>query len=163
MTGDEHIAGLGKLLANLHSLELTLRIFLAKANGQMEGEQNCTFPEPGTKSVWESFLTNWDSLRQLIDKFNGTLSPAEFPKYRLDPSIVQARDAIAHGRLCAKVPEFPLTLWRFGKPNESGTVSVEQITELTSAWFREQGNSAYEQMRRVVSCAKARDYRLFPD
>jgi hypothetical protein len=79
MTDDEHIAGLGKLLANLHSLELTLRIFLAEATGQMGGEQNCNFPEPGTKSVCESFLTNWDSLRQLIYKFNGTLSPAEFP------------------------------------------------------------------------------------
>ena len=83
--------------------------------------------------------------------------------YGLDSSIVQARDAIAHGRLCAKVPEFPLTLWRFGKPNESGTVSVEQITELTSAWFREQGNSVYEQIRRVVSCGKARGYRSFRD
>jgi hypothetical protein len=125
MTDDEHIAGLGKLLANLHSLELTLRIFLLKPTDKWDGNKIALFlsraPNPFAKAsslIGIAFVSLSTSSMIHCRRRSFPCTGSTPPSF--------ARDAIAHGRLCAKVPEFPLTLWRFGKPNESGTVSVEQ-------------------------------------
>jgi hypothetical protein len=89
---------------------------------------------PGAQ-VPENALTNWDTLGQLISKYNCVLSAAEVPLYSVDSSVVQVRDALAHGRLSAPIKAFPLTLWRFGKRDESRMVTVEQVVELSTERF----------------------------
>jgi hypothetical protein len=154
MNGDDHLAGLGKLMGNLQSLELCLRIFLAEAAGE-----NWHLPASQGTSVPENSLTNWDAFGTLISKYNKGLSAAELPLYSVDSSVVQARDALAHGRLCAPIEAFPLTLWRFGKPDKSGIVPVEQVAELSIKWFEKWRTLTREQMDRVSACAVARGHK----
>jgi hypothetical protein len=159
MTDDDHLAGLGKLMGNLQSLELCLRIFLAE-----EARQDWRLPAPQTKSVPETFLTNWDSLSELVNKYNRKLTAAERRLYSVDSRIVETRNALAHGRLCAPdQAAFPLTLWRFGESNESGMVSVEQIVVLSNEWLDEWRTSTQDQIVRVLACAVTRGYKSLRD
>jgi hypothetical protein len=92
MEGTEHVIGLGKIIGNLYSLELLLRIFLCEANGE-----NLEFPDSPTGTVQETHLTNYMTLGELINAYNSKLAPPE-KSFLVDRSVVKIRDAIAHGR-----------------------------------------------------------------
>ena len=46
---------------------------------------------------------------------------------------MKIRDAIAHGRVKASLESFPVTLYKFGKKDAAGYVSVEYAEVLTAA------------------------------
>lgn len=71
---DAHALGVGKILGNLQSLEVALRVFLAAA------EEAAGAPQPPAKALTsleagdvtaETALTNFDSLGVLISKYDG--------------------------------------------------------------------------------------------
>ena len=105
MTAEDHILGLGKIIANLHALEYVLRIFLCEANSEM-----VQIPLAGTIQLLKTHLTNYDSLGVLIDKYNASLSANE-NKFRINREVVRVRDAIAHGRAASESATFPLSLY----------------------------------------------------
>ena len=116
------------------------RIFLAENKGEGLG-----LPTPGTKSTPESFLTNWDTLGALINKFNGALSQAE---YSLLSVLMQAsfRSAtLSHTAACARPSAgFPLTMWRFGKAERwNGAGRAGRGTHPN--WFEQHRSSALGQ------------------
>jgi hypothetical protein len=157
MTPEEHLIGLGKLVANLQSLEMFLRLFLAG-----DSKENVIFPSAGDTLVPETFLTNFDSLGELVRKYNKALTGSEFSQYSLEPSIVQTRDMLAHGRLSGETPQlFPLTLWKFGRSDKAGNIRVEQSVTLSSDWFDSQRQSALDGINRVIQCGKSREYKSF--
>ena len=153
MIREEHIDGLGRVEGNLQSLELCLRAFVVEANGE-----TWELPQAGATSVPENHMTNWDTLETLIRKYDSKLTSPQSQLYSVDPRIVQVRDALAHGRLCAMAPEFPLTLWRFGKPRR-GMVPIEQVVKLSTQWLDVQRTLILDQMARVYQCAEARGYK----
>jgi hypothetical protein len=53
MNEDDHVRGLGKVSANLQSLELVLRVFLCYANNE-----HFVVPNAETASIPENHLTN---------------------------------------------------------------------------------------------------------
>ncbi len=152
MGGTEHVIGLGKIIGNLHSLELLLRVFLCEANGE-----NLEFSASSTGTVRETHLTNFMSLGALIDIYNSTLSPPE-KIFSVDRSVVKIRDAIAHGRMTSLSATFPLTLHKFGKP-KAGLVPIELMEVISEKWLDENRQLIRDQMEKIPQCAKARGYK----
>ena len=72
MTEDDHLTGMGKLIGNFHALEHVLRIFLCDANGE-----KLEYPSSSAPKVAETHLTNRESVRPIIDKYNAALAATE--------------------------------------------------------------------------------------
>ena len=151
MDANAHLLGLGKIVANLQTLEILLRIFLCDATGQ-----TFTHPKASDTSLPESYLTNYDTLGKLIDDYNATLGVSE-EMFQVDRRVVSVRDALAHGRLMAAADFFPLTLYRFAKP-ANGAVSLLSSETLTECWFASQSALIRSHLKRIVDCSMKRKY-----
>ena len=134
-----HPLNLGKLLVNFQSLEFALRAFLLKIE-EMSGSPFTKFKDLHELSegdeVPENAFTNYDNLRQLIEKYNDN------PKIReadlcIDKKLVDIRDAIAHGRVSALTPSPPFRLLKFNRPKNNQT-KVKFSILLTQEWYNQQ-------------------------
>jgi hypothetical protein len=152
LTDDEHLTGWGKVAGNLLTVEHVMRIFLCEANGE-----KLEYPAPGQADVAVSHLTNRDSLGDVIREFNDQLHSAE-ANFKVDTSIVQIRDALAHGRL-ATLAGSPVTLYKFGH-EQSGRVPVENADLLDAKWFDDKRILLSEQIDRVINCSRSRAYKM---
>lgn len=155
MDHDTHARAIGKIVGNLQALELLIRLFLCGANGE-----TIEFPTNTPSSMSQTYMTNYDSLGQLIDAYNGELVPTE-ASFSVDRTVVRIRDGFAHGRLMATSMSFPLTLYKFGKPN-SGQVPIEFAETLSEGWLEASRLLIRQQMDKVRSCAKDRGYKSGP-
>lgn len=134
----EYAFQLGSLMANFQSLEFALRAFLqqlpsARPLGIKWGQDLYSFPV-GCELA-ESEITSYDSLGQLIDKFN--LEALRRNQPQIDRTLVDVRDALAHGRVSADITSDALRLLRFEKP-KNGRVRVMFNHELSAQWFSSQ-------------------------
>ncbi len=135
MSFEEYASLIGKVVANLQALEFLLRAFLY-AKGD---PPHSAFP-PG-KAVddlkvgdWapENAMTCYDSLGDLIDRYN-KIAPAA---RRVDPTIVELRDALAHGRVSAPAPGVRLCvgLNQFRDPTRDAEKGVKQSVVPDTTW-----------------------------
>jgi hypothetical protein len=154
MDHDDHAKGVGKIVSNLESLEFLIRIYLSSANSQ-----KIEFPTPTTKELSETYITNYMSLGDLIEKYNEGLTPAE-QIHRVDIEAVKIRDALAHGRIFSQTEGFPITLYKFSKPKD-GKAAVEYAETLTTDWLKQKNEMIRAQMNKVVACGKSRNYKSF--
>jgi hypothetical protein len=152
MTEDDHLTGLGKVVGNLHALEHALRIFLCEANGE-----TLEYPASSGITVPETRLTDRQSPRPIIDEYNNNLKPAE-QQYRVDPNVVEIRDALAHGRIISTAPMFPVTLYKFGIKDGAGRIFVERVDVLNESWFANSRDLLRKQIVSVVECSQGRSY-----
>lgn len=137
---DEHARHLGGLIGNLQSLEFLLRIALSKlpgarGRGVLSGQD--FYLSPVDSFLPENDLTSYDSLGELISKFNKEMDKQG--KLKIDESLVAIRDALAHGRVSASAPDETLRLLKFDKPQD-GRVRVVFNEELSEAWFMRHKN-----------------------
>ena len=139
MRQDQHPLNLGKLLVNLQSIEFVIRAFLLKTE-ELSGSPFIKFKDLNELSegdeVPENAFTNYDNLRQLIEKYNDN------PKIRaaglcIDKNLVDIRDAISHGRVSALIPSPPFRLLIFEKP-ENNRTKVKFSILLTQEWYNQQ-------------------------
>lgn len=141
MKQEQHPLNLGKLLVNFQSLEFALRAFIwesekdTKQDVSSHTELKLDKLKEGDR-VAENAFTNYDSLSVLIDKYN------QNPKISstgltIDKSVVDIRDAIAHGRVFGDAPNPPMTLLKFSKPMNK-RVKVTFSVQLTQEWFNKQ-------------------------
>ena len=113
----------------------------------------------------KTHLTNFDSLRVLVEKFNDSLPSGELC-HALDPSIVQVRDAIAHGRVLDSTNSpvhdgvFRGRLFKFSKP-KGNFVDLEFDQALSVAWYESTLQRTRDQHKHIVDCASKRGYRCF--
>jgi len=135
---EDYVTSLGKLIGNLHSLEMALRAHLGGL------DESATQPfspiqlenlHPGIQ-LPENAFTNFDSLAKLIRKFNCSLSPNQL-HLAVETGLVDLRDAIAHGRVFAKRAASPMFLIKFTRPKE-GRVEVAFAAKLTPNWLMRQ-------------------------
>jgi len=148
---DKHALRLGRLVGNFQSLEFALRAFLTND----EIAQRGSLPQSATNMhdmnegdiVPENALTNYDNLGQLIKKYNGhpKISSAGLT---IDETLVEIRDAIAHGRVSAPTPSASLTLLKFDKP-KNNQVKVTFSVLMTKEWFSEQVKRVYDAVLKV--------------
>ena len=149
MTLDEHAYSLGKLLANFQSLEFILRAFLwnlplAPSCGVPCGTDIYSLPV-GTE-LDECAFTNYDSLGKLIEKYNLGAGDRRLPQ--IDPTLVDIRDALAHGRVSTDSLDQPPRLLKFSCPR-NGRVRITFNEQLTQSWFKHQIHRVCEAIQSV--------------
>jgi hypothetical protein len=137
MNLNEHALMLGRLLVSFHCLEYALRAFLY---------ERCDPPHAPLASgtdldsmifgevVAENAITRWDSLTHLIKRYNRAISDVQLT---VDPSLVDLRDALSHGRMAASLSERNFALVKFTRPY-AGRVEVGFREELTKEWMENQ-------------------------
>jgi hypothetical protein len=148
----EHCMQLGKLASSLQGLEFALRAFLLKHNEAHEPKVNPATITAGNQVALNSF-TNWDTLGQLIDKFND-VAKASCPACCVDRTVVDVRDMIAHGRVAGRGPEPPWQLIKFGKPSGQ-KVPVEQVVTVDEQWLLSNVQMVTSQLKNVYDASKA--------
>jgi hypothetical protein len=154
MTAQDHIVQVGSIITNLQGLETVIRIFLARVNNQTP-----RMPGPTDEFADENFLTNFKSLGSLIDEYDGLLTKDE-QKFQVDRSVLDVRDAFAHGRLLSVGDVYPATLFKFGISRD-GKVPIAFREVLTVEWLNKTKLMMRDEQMKVVNCHKARGYKGF--
>lgn len=149
-----HTRSLGTLVNNIQALEFSLRSCLFKDEiTKGISKQLNTLELVKGEIVPNNALTNWDTLRDLIQKYN------ELPISKdltIDENLVDIRDTIAHGRVFSSAPNGINQLLRFQKPNNNG-VEVEFSVAMTEEWFTTQFLRFYDAVRIVDAVYKRQD------
>jgi hypothetical protein len=154
MNQKQYLQNLGALLCNLHGLEFMLRCFLAKYNENDKSQvDHCEFT-PGDY-VPENSFTNYDSLGQLVKKYNDIISQRKWDlDLSIDVEVVKLRDMLAHGRIAGKTKEiFPMTLVKFEKPKPEGVKISANIT-MDEDWFTTRVPYVWRQLGKVFTASK---------
>ena len=148
----KHTFYLGKLIANLQSLEFVIRIFLSKLPdsqpmGIPYGADIYSYPV-GTKFL-QSAVTDYSPLGKLVDRFNTGAMAAGLTQ-RIAPTIVDIRDALAHGRLSAPASGGEMRIIKFGRPDAEGKVEMTYNELMDHKWFKRHVKQVYEALIIVV-------------
>lgn len=147
MTIPAHALSLGRLLLNLHSLEITLRLCLGKfplatPYGLPHGQSVYDFAVGA--SVPLNDFTDYSTLKELIARYNKAVGQHSIGR-PIDATLVDLRDAMAHGRVSAEAENVPLRLIKFSKSSAGQTqVTVTVNLTMDEQWFDDEN-------RRVTS------------
>ncbi|MFN9008702.1 MAG: hypothetical protein ACK5WH_06155 [Hyphomonadaceae bacterium] len=123
---------IGKFWLNFGSLELMLRLVLHRRKGEDTRDPQLLRPLRVGEQLTENAINNYDSFREVCNKFNATLKASE----KIDFSRIEKfRNAIAHGRTVGD--GINLTITKFSKSNNksvkvefSWTYSAQELTDL---------------------------------
>jgi hypothetical protein len=151
----EHAMLMGKLLLSFQCLEYGLRAFLYERHDPPHEPL-----APGTNLdtmtfgdvVPENAITRWDSLTHLIKRYNRTISDG---RLAVDPSLVDVRDALAHGRMAASSLERNFALIKFTRPY-AGRVEVGFREEMSNEWMKNQINRVLAECEKVGRAGSSR-------
>lgn len=154
MDSQEYAALLGQVIVNLQALEYLLRAFLY-ANADPSHSPLPPGKTPESYVVGEEVpvnaLTDYDSLSRLISRYNRAVR-ASHRHLLLDPSVVELRDALAHGRVSADHPGDNPVLVKFQKPS-GGRTKVAYSQKLTRGWMKAQVKLALGECKKVAQAA----------
>jgi len=151
----EHATMIGKLLVSFQCLEYALRAFLYERRDPPHEPL-----APGTDLdtmtfgdvLPENAITRWDSLTHLIKRYNRAISDGQLA---LDLSLVDLRDALAHGRMAASLSERNFALIKFTRPY-AGRVEVGFRQELSKEWIGDQIKRVLAECEKVGKAASSR-------
>ena len=144
MAPENYRERLGGVVENLHALEFLLRAFLqslpsAKPIELPHGTN--IYDSPVGTELPDNELTSFDTLNELIGRFNKEM--AVRGQAPVDTTLVELRDALAHGRVSATTPNGYLRLLKFDRPR-NGRVRVTFNAELNEDWFATQTRRTYQ-------------------
>ena len=147
MDREEHYINIGRLVGNFQSLEFALRAYFgnlpsARPAGLPPGVD--IYNTPVGDELPENEITSFESLRELIKKFNEQMKLTD--SKTIDISLVEVRDALTHGRVSSSTEFGIMRLLKFSKPRDE-KVRVTFNQEMNLDWFG-------KEQRRVVSAAK---------
>ena len=131
----EYSETIGKIVANLQSLEFSLRLYL---HNTQTGVSAAVLPKllhelTVGEVVPETPLTDWSTLSALIDRFNRSVSK-DRPELVVSKSVVEIRDALAHGRMWLPDMSAAPVLLKFEKP-ASGSTRVTFLQVSSGEWL----------------------------
>ena len=146
----EHAFYLGAVVGNFLSLELALRCYLGRLPGAIPFDEwgKDPYSVPIGEEMAENAFTNYDSLGTLFDKYNASVHAQGFP--RIDRTLVEIRDALAHGRVSSQSENGTLRLMKFSRPH-NGRVTVTFNGVMSEEWFIEQKRRSLEALMTVAS------------
>jgi hypothetical protein len=129
---------LGGLMNDFQALELWLRVFLHnnRTLGTSKADINLIEKAAVGDEIPLNAFTDYDPLGSLIDRVNKH-PKAIASKLQIDRSLVQLRDALAHGRKYALQPRLPFKLVKFGRPKNS-LVRIEFTAAVSTEWLVDQ-------------------------
>lgn len=151
---NEYALKIGKIVVNRQSLELCLRLFLSYFNN--EPSFSIDAYKKGDDVPLNS-LTNYDTLGTLIEKYNNVVN------VKIDKSVVDVRDMIAHGRIMSDHPKGPFSLYKYSKPKGNNKVEVTQAVVIGDTWLNDKINLIKNQVDKIINEARLRGYDIFPD
>jgi hypothetical protein len=154
---------IGMVVINLLGLEYILRAFLYSISNQDKKEQGFSLDPKklaGGGYVPENYFTNFDSLKKLIDNVNAKLKSRGITE-QIDGSVVELRDAIAHGRLSSDSTNAPLYILKFDRP-KSGRAMVTTCIEVTPEWLTLQVQHVWDERQKVVRIGQSIGLNIFP-
>lgn len=151
MTTDDHVLGLGRILGNLHSLEFAVRMYLWKHEKKVAIQPSLAMDglRPGDV-VPENAFTNYDTLLTMIRRYNVLVATP----LQVAESVVDLRDALAHGRVSGRTAAMPLRLLKFGKP-AAGSATVTHSELMDQGWFEAKVSWVRAQLGKVASALGA--------
>jgi hypothetical protein len=162
-TSNKVARSIGSIVTNLQSLEIALRLFLDETQGYSDSlkdtRSNLTGLNVG-EWVPENYITNYDTLGQLIRKANSELQRHGLSE-RIDESLVELRDAIAHGRVLSLRPDGPFHILKFSKPKD-GKTQVKISIEMTPEWLSQQTKRTHDEILKVVEVGQSLGLKCFP-
>jgi hypothetical protein len=140
-TAEAHALRIGKLFSNLLSLEFSIRAYFANLPGAKPVSPFgvSIYTNPVGSFVPESALTEFVYLSALIERFNAHQKDTDSPQ--IDTSIIDLRNALAHGLVSAPMEDSTMHLMKFGKAI-SGVVPVTVNEAMTDQWFKAQISKA---------------------
>lgn len=156
-----HASDLGTLVSNFQSLELIIRVYLYTIdNSSMNTQQNKDLMDlVEGDEIEDNALTNYDSLNNLIDRFNHDMKIRNSMEYALNKKLVRLRDLIAHGRVLGKVPDMNrMKLFKFEKP-KNGKVIVSDSVVMSDHWYAENITLLKNEIRKIETVFR----KNFPD
>jgi len=137
---------LGSLVANLQSLEFALRTTLFNHNNR--STSGLKFEEIQVDDeVDENELTNYDTLGELIDKYNGQIASGDEAS-KIDTYMINIRDALAHGRVSSSSPTEHMRIIKFNKP-KSKKVIVNFSEEMSELWMKSTIERVHNEVQKV--------------
>ena len=150
---EKHILSIGKLISNLQSLEFLLRGFLATiydsdSDGLIPGMPKDMYDLQAGQTVPINHITNYESLRQIIDKYNDYVKEEDISLLLNRQQLVDLRDAMAHGRVSSAAPTPLLKILKFDRP-DGGQARVMLSQTMDDAWFKSQISLVYESIMRI--------------
>lgn len=153
----DHVLLLGKLTANLHSLEAILRVYLLAIGQREHGKpvpKHSYFDLAVDDVVDEDEFSNFDPLSALIDKYNRDVMLRD-KSLVVDRSVVDVRDLLAHGRVAGdREDTSTLRIVKFEKP-KLGKARVDASALMDDAWFGEHIKHVFEQILKVgIACKR---------
>ena len=122
-----YIYHLGLFWQNFNNLELHLRIYLNKKNGN-DGfhVKNCLNMQIGEESD-DNAITDYKSFRELCESFNAY----QIEEDKIDfKNFIELRDALAHGRISGDI-HGNMSVIKYSKP-KNGKVTVEYKSILST-------------------------------
>ena len=154
---DNYLRDLGKVIGNLHSLELMLRLFLhnveLKRYGSPPPEVSLDKIKVGD-FIQENYFVNYDSLGDLVNKYNDIITSRRSSELSVDETTVKLRDAFAHGRILGSQPSPPFKLYKFGRPSRKCRVKVQRIANLTEKELAEYIRHVLNQIKKIEEACK---------
>jgi hypothetical protein len=152
----EYATLMGRLLVSFQCLEFALRAFLY-GNSDPPHQPLASGTDLNTIQFGdvlpENAMTRWDSLTHLIKRYNRAVSD---PQLAVDLSLVELRDALAHGRITASFSGRNLALIKFARPY-FGRVEVGYREELTQEWLTNQIQRVLAACEKVAQTAGSRN------
>ena len=153
-------SNIGKIVLNLQSLEFSLRLILDKLQNPDGGTKIDLMDLTVGEWISENYFTNYDTLNQLIKKVNSELGSHGLSE-RVDDSIVELRDAIAHGRVLAVNPEGPYRIVKFS-PSKDSKVQVVVSLDITKDWLSHQISRTTNEVQKVIKISQILGLDCFP-
>jgi len=151
---DSDVRNLGQAFANLLSLEFAIRGFLYeqkdKPHNPLPWGLDVNELQEGD-SVPENALTDYSTLGELIRRYNERIAAVN-PELRIDPSLSQLRDCLAHGRISARSPNGPFRLVKLSRP-KNNQVRVVCREVLTDEWLTTKAREAWIATTNVMKAA----------
>lgn len=158
MTPDWYHLALGRLIGNYHALEAGIRAVLYKYNEATEPQVDLPSIREGDHVVVNS-MTNYDSLRVLITKFN-RICELEQVAIELDLALVDVRDNLAHGRVMGLRPGPPFHVTKFGK-QANDRVQVECHQVMDEVWFEQRVAKSSRALTMVMEASRRLNLDVF--
>ena len=146
-----HLYHLGQLMGNLSVFEMAVRIFLCKHHNEKWKP-----PKKGDKIVPETHMTNFNSLGEIVKKYNKISEE----KYKIDPFVVRLRDGIAHGRIIT-MESMEIGIFKYAQP-KNGNVEVVLDEVLNTDFYRKSLALVDEQILKVIDCGQQLGYSNTP-
>ena len=156
MNPNDYIEAVGKIIVNLQSLEFLLRAFLYNNQNQPHNPI-----QPGGDFynfqigdvVPENAFTSYDSLGQLIARYNNHIKQTN-SDLQVDGTIVELRDAFAHGRISDPDTDDIFSLVKFSRPQQ-GQITVTYLARMTREWLTRENLRVITELEKVRKAANA--------